>query len=77
MENLQVKKNVSVLDPTRNRVIFSLVMRSLLFAGFGGMMVGVFAILGNESPLQVAEKWWPFQALLANIATFFILKSFF
>ena len=63
MENLQVEKSVSVLDPTRNRVLFSLVMRSLLFAGFGGMMVGVFAIVGNESPLQVAEKWWPFQAL--------------
>ena len=77
MENLQVEKSVSVLDPTRNRVLFSLAMRPLLFAGFGGMMVGVFAIVGNESPLQAAEKWWPFQALLANIATFFILKRFF
>ena len=52
-------------------------MKSLLFAGFGGMLVGIFAIVGNESPLQAAEKWWPFQVLLANIATFFILKSFF
>ena len=77
MENLQVEKSVSVLDSTRNRVIFSLVMKSLLFAGFGGMLVGIFAIVGNESPLQAAEKWWPFQVLLANIATFFILKSFF
>lgn len=83
MKNYQVEKNVVVLDPTinnkgvRNRVIVSLIMRSLLFAAFGGMIVGAFALFGNQSPLQAAEKWWPFQGILANIATFFILRGFF
>ncbi len=59
-----------------NRVFFSLMMRTLLFVLFGAIIVGLFALLGNETPLKAAEKWWPFQAILANIATYFILRMF-
>ncbi len=59
-----------------NRAFFSLMMRTLLFILFGAIIVGLFALLGNETPLQAAEKWWPFQAILSNIATYFILRMF-
>jgi membrane protease YdiL (CAAX protease family) len=72
---LNNKKVLNNSVPT-GRVVFSLVMRTLLFAAFGGLMVGVMALSGSDQPLKDAEKWWPFQAILANMATFIILKSF-
>ncbi|WP_042461386.1 CPBP family glutamic-type intramembrane protease [Neobacillus dielmonensis] len=56
-------------------IAISLVMRTLLFALSGASIVGLFVLMGNESPLQAAEKWWPFQAILANILTFLILRG--
>lgn len=58
------------------RVYFSLIMRTLLFALFGFLITGMLAVMGSETPFKDALKWWPLQAILANIATFFILKSF-
>jgi hypothetical protein len=64
------------ISGSKGRVYFSLVLRTLLFFGFGLLFVGVFWLKGAENPLQTAEKWWPFQAILANISTFFILRGF-
>ena len=61
---------------TKSAVIFSLLMRTLFFILFGALIVGIFALAGDEHPLQSAEKWWPYQAILANIATFLVLRSF-
>lgn len=36
--------------------------------------MGIFALAGNEHPLKAAERWWPFQAILANIVTFLVLR---
>jgi membrane protease YdiL (CAAX protease family) len=58
------------------RIVFSLMMRTMLFMVFGGIIAGIFAISGEDQPLKQAEKWWPFQAIFANLATFFILKAF-
>ena len=77
MENLQVEKSVSVLDPTRNRVLFSLAMRPLLFAGFGGMMVGVFAIVGNESPVTGSRKVVAVSSVISKHCYIFYLKAVF
>ncbi|WP_413301744.1 CPBP family intramembrane glutamic endopeptidase [Bacillus sp. 1P10SD] len=57
------------------RIVFSLVMRTILFILFGALLVGFFALAGESSPLHAAEKWWPFQAIFANIVTFLILRS--
>jgi membrane protease YdiL (CAAX protease family) len=72
---LSSKQVLNTSVPT-GRIVFSLVMRTLLFVAFGGLMVGIMALSGSDQPLKAAEKWWPFQAILANMATFFILKSF-
>ncbi|MEO2077366.1 MAG: CPBP family intramembrane glutamic endopeptidase [Bacillus sp. (in: firmicutes)] len=58
------------------RIVISLVMRTILFIIFGALFVGIFALAGKSSPLHEAEKWWPFQAIFANIVTFLILRSF-
>jgi hypothetical protein len=55
-------------------VIISLLMRTGLFVVFGMLFVGMLALAGSDQPLKEAEKWWPFQAILANIATFVILR---
>ncbi|MCK8487051.1 CPBP family glutamic-type intramembrane protease [Paenibacillus sp. MBLB2552] len=54
----------------------SLLMRTIFFILFGLLIVGASALAGNEHPLQAAERWWPFQAILANLATFIVLRSF-
>jgi len=56
------------------RIVFALLMRTLWFVVFGLLFVGLFAIAGNEHPLHAAERWWPFQAILANIVTFIFLR---
>ncbi|USK72091.1 CPBP family intramembrane glutamic endopeptidase [Peribacillus asahii] len=81
MDNIDLQKNglhlTRPIDPNWNyRVFFLLMMRTLLFIVFGAVFVGLFSVLGSETPLKAAEKWWPFQAILANIATYFILRSF-
>jgi membrane protease YdiL (CAAX protease family) len=58
------------------RIVTSLLMRTILFILFGALLVGFFALAGESSPLHAAEKWWPFQAIFANIVTFLILRSF-
>lgn len=63
-------------DNIGGRIVISLIMRTLLFIIFGAVLVGILALLGNSSPLHAAEKWWPFQAILANLVTFLILRSF-
>lgn len=60
--------------PVNGSILFSLTMRTVLFVLFGALFVGVLAVTGSEQPLQEAERWWPLQAILANIATFFILR---
>lgn len=59
-----------------SNVYFSLVMRSLLFLVFGLIFVGIFTLQGSDHPFQEAEKWWPFQAIFANLFTFIIIRSF-
>lgn len=61
--------------PASSRLAFSLLMRTGLFFFFGLCIVGLFAAAGHEHPLQAAERWWPFQAILANIASFLFLRS--
>jgi membrane protease YdiL (CAAX protease family) len=58
------------------KVIISLFMRTILFALFGGIFVLYFFLEGHANPLQAAERWWPFQAIFANIVTFFVLQLF-
>jgi hypothetical protein len=60
---------------SKRQIVISLLLRTMLFFVFGGLFVGLFAIAGNETPLQAAEKWWPFQAILANIVTFFVVRG--
>jgi hypothetical protein len=58
-----------------SRIFITLIMRTVLFAIFGFVMIGVFSITGGENDaVQEAEKWWAFQAIMANIATFVILR---
>lgn len=81
MKNELLNSNRTHLKPAYTetsiggRIIISLVMRTILFILFGALIVGVFALAGNSTPLQAAEKWWPFQAIFANIATFLVLRS--
>jgi len=60
---------------THLRVLTVLSMRTVLFLLFGLMMMIIFYGMGFDDVLKEAEKWWPYQAILANIASFFILKS--
>lgn len=55
---------------------FSLLMRTIFFVIFGLVLAGASALAGNEHPIQSVEKWWPFQAILANAATFLVLQRF-
>lgn len=52
-----------------------LMMRTVFFLVSGLLMIGIFSGLGTEDAMKEAEKWWPFQAILANIASFLVLKS--
>ncbi|MCI3918712.1 CPBP family intramembrane metalloprotease [Paenibacillus sp. TRM 82003] len=61
--------------PSGASLVFSLSMRTLLFIVFGFAFVALFAVLGETNPLQAAERWWPFQAILANLATFVVLRK--
>lgn len=61
-------------EESSKRIVFSLLMRTLLFFVFGIVFVGLFALVENVNPLKAAERWWPFQAILANAATFIILR---
>ncbi|MFT4415426.1 type II CAAX prenyl endopeptidase Rce1 family protein [Fredinandcohnia humi] len=58
-----------------SRIVISLLMRTFLFFIFGAIIVGLFTMSGYDNPLKEAEKWWPFQAILTNITTFFILRQ--
>jgi membrane protease YdiL (CAAX protease family) len=59
------------------RIVLSLLMRTMLFFTFGFAIAGIFALAGHEQPFQTAMIWWPFQGIMANTATFFILKYWF
>ena len=54
-------------------VIFSLVIRTLLFIGFSFLFVSYFSFIGVQNPWDEAIKWWVYQALFAGIVTFPIL----
>lgn len=75
---MALEKGTPKVQSTRLKgsVVFSLLMRTLLFLVFGLIFVGWFALSGSEHPLKEAERWWPFQAILANAATFIILRHF-
>lgn len=57
-------------------VYFSLMMRSLLFSIFGLMFIGLIALNGSTGSMKEAEKWWPFQAIFANMVSYVILRFF-
>ncbi|WP_394236337.1 type II CAAX prenyl endopeptidase Rce1 family protein [Niallia oryzisoli] len=58
-----------------HKVYFSLVLRTVLFLIAGLLFVGVLTLKGSDTPFQEAEKWWPFQVILANLVTYFIMKA--
>jgi len=58
-----------------HKVYFSLVLRTVLFLIAGLIFVGILAFQGSDTPFQEAEKWWPFQVILANLVTYFIIKA--
>lgn len=60
----------------KGNVYISLILRSGLFFGTGLLFVLGFFLNGSEQPFIDAQKWWPFQAIIANICTFFILRSY-
>ncbi|MCR2805748.1 CPBP family glutamic-type intramembrane protease [Paenibacillus soyae] len=61
---------------SKSSLWFSLMMRTLFFIGFGLVFVGISFLAGYEHPMKAAERWWPFQAILANIATYAVLRYF-
>lgn len=61
-------------DVHTGTVLFSLLLRTVLFVVFGLLLAAVLAMAGSDHPFKEAEKWWPFQAILANLATFFMLR---
>lgn len=71
-------KQVAGINKTVNHhyVYFSLIMRSLFFIIFGVLIMGVLALNGSADPLKEAEKWWPFQAIFANILSLVSLNFF-
>ncbi|TMV46241.1 CPBP family intramembrane metalloprotease [Paenibacillus mesophilus] len=76
MKTAAIKHSVPSSHEIRSggRIVFSLLMRTLLFFVFGIGFVGLFALVGHADPLKAAERWWPFQAIFANAATFLILR---
>ena len=60
--------------PTTGRLVLSLLMRTILFFIFGLAIAAILAWTGHDEPLRAAAKWWPFQAILANIVTFLVLR---
>jgi membrane protease YdiL (CAAX protease family) len=53
---------------------WSLLMRTVFFLVFGLLFVAIFAWAGEVQPMKAAERWWPYQAILANAATYFVLR---
>ncbi|PLS18013.1 hypothetical protein CVD28_10050 [Bacillus sp. M6-12] len=66
-----INKKANTID-----IYFSLIMRSLFFIIFGTVFVAILSVNGAEQPLKEAEKWWPFQVVLANIISFIMLTHF-
>ncbi|MFD2445031.1 type II CAAX prenyl endopeptidase Rce1 family protein [Bacillus sp. CGMCC 1.16607] len=60
---------------TQARILSVLMMRTVFFLIFGLLMIAIFYGLGSDNAMKEAEKWWPYQAILANIASFLVLKS--
>lgn len=56
--------------------IIALVMRTVLFALIGVLMIILFKLLNYPSPTAIVQKYWFFQVIIANITTFILLKSF-
>lgn len=74
---LMINESVSVSRRFNiNRVYLSLILRSLLFIGFGLLFVLIFYFIGSKEPFIDAQKWWPYQAILANVFTLFIIRVF-
>lgn len=59
----------------QTRVWTALVMRTVFFLVFGLLIIVICSVIGLDDAMKEAEKWWPFQAILANIASFIVLKS--
>ncbi|SOC22571.1 hypothetical protein SAMN05880501_11452 [Ureibacillus xyleni] len=55
-------------------ILFTLCMRTIFFLVFGLVMILIFNLLGSSDAMKEAEKWWPYQAILANVASFIVLK---
>lgn len=70
------QNKTKALTVSKLSLYISLTMRTLFFVLFGLVMVGLLALMGEEQPLKAAEKWWPFQAIMANIASFIVLRRF-
>ncbi|WP_066319090.1 CPBP family glutamic-type intramembrane protease [Bacillus sp. FJAT-29814] len=60
---------------TQSKIWFVLMMRTVFFLVFGLVMIAVFNGFGAGDAMKEAEKWWPVQAILANIASFLVLKT--
>lgn len=61
----------------KNRyALIAVSMRTALFALTGAMMIIFFKFLNYPDAIAITQKYWFFQVLLANIATFIVLKLF-
>lgn len=63
-------------DFIKSNVYFSLILRSCLFLGTGLLIALGSFLNGSEHPFIDAQRWWSFQAIIANILTFFILRIY-
>lgn len=59
----------------QSKIWFVLIMRTVFFLVFGLVFIAIFNGLGSVDAMKEAEKWWPFQAIFANIASFLVLKT--
>jgi membrane protease YdiL (CAAX protease family) len=59
---------------SQSKIWLVLIMRTVFFLVFGLVMIALFSSFGSGEAMKEAEKWWPFQAILANIASFLVLK---
>ncbi|MCP1144753.1 type II CAAX prenyl endopeptidase Rce1 family protein [Lysinibacillus endophyticus] len=57
-------------------ILLSLTMRTIFFLIFGLVIISVLELTGATNAMKEAEKWWPYQAILANIASFIVLRYF-
>lgn len=72
--NIEVVPGQSVILK-KNHISLALISRTIFFALSAMFIMGILFLSGHDNPVEGYTKWWMLQAALANLLSFYFLKS--